>query len=158
MEFLVLLDLMRQKTVNGPLSHIRILDLSRVLAGPWAAQNLADLGANVIKVERPGEGDDTRKWGHPYLKDRDGQETRETAYNMAANRNKRSVTIDMAKPEGASLVRQLALKSDILIENFRVGGATKFGLGYQGYLLSLSLSPIPIPYLNQFLSLTYLTY
>ncbi len=129
-EALVLLDLLRQKTVNGPLSHIRILDLSRVLAGPWAAQNLADLGANVIKVERPGEGDDTRKWGPPYLKDRDGQETTETAYNMAANRNKRSVTIDMSKPEGALLVRKLALKSDILIENFRVGGASKFGLGY----------------------------
>ena len=116
--------------MNGPLSHIRVLDLSRVLAGPWAAQNLADLGANVIKIERPGEGDDTRKWGPPYLKDRDGHETGETAYNIAANRNKRSVTIDLAKPEGALLARKLALKSDILIENFRVGGAVKFGLGY----------------------------
>ncbi len=117
--------------MNGPLSHLQVLDLSRVLAGPWAAQNLADLGANVIKIERPGEGDDTRKWGPPFLKDRNGRDTTETAYNISANRNKRSVTIDLSKPEGAELVRKLALKSDILLENFRVGGAAKFGLGYQ---------------------------
>ena len=105
--------------MTGPLSHIQVLDLSRVLAGPWASQNLADLGANVIKIERPIVGDDTRKWGPPYLKDRDGNDTSETAYNMAANRNKRSATIDLSKTEGALLVRKLALKSDILIENFR---------------------------------------
>lgn len=116
--------------MTGPLSHIQVLDLSRVLAGPWASQNLADLGANVIKIERPIDGDDTRKWGPPYLKDRDGNDTSETAYNMAVNRNKRSATIDLSKAEGALLVRKLALKSDILIENFRVGGAAKFGLGY----------------------------
>ena len=116
--------------MNGPLSHLRVLDLSRVLAGPWAAQNLADLGANVIKIERPGEGDDTRKWGPPYLKDRNGNDTSETAYNISANRNKRSVTVDLSTPKGALLVRKLALKSDVLIENFRVGGAGEFGLGY----------------------------
>ena len=116
--------------MNGPLSHLRVLDLSRVLAGPWAAQNLADLGADVIKIERPGEGDDTRKWGPPYLKDRNGNDTSETAYNISANRNKRSVTVDLSTPKGALLVRKLALKSDVLIENFRVGGAGEFGLGY----------------------------
>ena len=102
--------------MNGPLSHLQVLDLSRVLAGPWAAQNLAARGANVIKLERPGEGDDTRKWGPPFLKDRNGRDTTETAYNISANRNKRSVTIDLSKPEGAELVRKLALKSDILLD------------------------------------------
>ena len=83
-----------------PLSHIRVLDLSRVLAGPWASQNLADLGAEVLKIERPGSGDDTRSWGPPFLKDKDGQETRESAYFLSVNRGKKSVTLDIAKPEG----------------------------------------------------------
>jgi crotonobetainyl-CoA:carnitine CoA-transferase CaiB-like acyl-CoA transferase len=114
----------------GPLSHVRVLDLSRVLAGPWAAQNLADLGAEVIKVERPGVGDDTRKWGPPFLTGANGGETRETAYFLCANRGKKSLTVDLAHPRGQALVRALAARSDVLIENFRVGGAARFGLGY----------------------------
>ncbi|MFA6314576.1 MAG: CaiB/BaiF CoA-transferase family protein [Sterolibacterium sp.] len=114
----------------GALSHIRVLDLSRVLAGPWAGQLLADLGAEVIKVERPGAGDDTRGWGPPYLKDGQGQATSEAAYYLCANRNKQSVTIDFTRPEGQALVRQLAAKSDILIENFKVGGLAHYGLDY----------------------------
>ncbi len=114
----------------GPLSHIRVLDLSRVLAGPWAGQNLADLGADVIKVERPGVGDDTRTWGPPFLADEDGKETSEAAYFLSTNRGKRSVTINMAKPEGQKLIRDLAAKSDILLENYKVGGLAKYGLSY----------------------------
>jgi crotonobetainyl-CoA:carnitine CoA-transferase CaiB-like acyl-CoA transferase len=114
----------------GALSHIRVLDLSRVLAGPWAGQILADLGAEVIKVERPGSGDDTRAWGPPFLKDDDGQSTSEAAYYLSANRNKQSVTIDFTRPEGQKLVRELAAKSDILIENFKVGGLAVYGLDY----------------------------
>ncbi|KEZ70686.1 CoA-transferase, partial [Pseudomonas syringae pv. syringae FF5] len=102
----------------GALSHIRVLDLSRVLAGPWAGQILADLGADVIKVERPGCGDDTRSWGPPFLLDAAGQNTTEAAYYLSANRNKQSVTIDFTRPEGQRLVRELAAKSDIVIENF----------------------------------------
>ena len=115
----------------GPLSHIRVLDLSRVLAGPWAGQNLADLGADVIKVERPGKGDDSRAYGPPWLKDANGKDTTESAYFAAANRAKRSVTINLAKPEGQALVRQLAAKCDVLIENYKVGDLARYGLGYE---------------------------
>ena len=114
----------------GALSHLRVLDLSRVLAGPWAGQILADLGAEVIKVERPGNGDDTRAWGPPFLKDAYGESTGEAAYYLSANRNKQSVTIDFTKPEGQRLVRELAAKSDILIENFKLGGLEAYGLDY----------------------------
>lgn len=116
--------------MTGPLSHIRVLDLSRVLAGPWAGQMLADLGAEVIKVERPGSGDDTRGWGPPYLKDAEGNDTAEAAYYLSANRGKRSVTIDFTKPEGQALVRKLAERCDVVIENFKVGGLKKYGLDY----------------------------
>jgi crotonobetainyl-CoA:carnitine CoA-transferase CaiB-like acyl-CoA transferase len=115
----------------GALSHLRVLDLSRVLAGPWSGQILADLGADVIKVERPGSGDDTRAWGPPFLKDARGENTSEAAYYLSANRNKRSVTIDFTQPEGQRLVRELAAKSDIVIENFKVGGLAAYGLDYQ---------------------------
>ncbi|MFJ4113940.1 CaiB/BaiF CoA-transferase family protein [Pseudomonas sp. WHRI 8519] len=114
----------------GALSHLRVLDLSRVLAGPWSGQILADLGADVIKVERPGCGDDTRAWGPPFLKDAQGENTSEAAYYLSANRNKRSVTIDFTQPEGQRLVRELAAKSDIVIENFKVGGLAAYGLDY----------------------------
>ncbi len=114
----------------GALSHLRVLDLSRVLAGPWAGQVLADLGAEVIKIERPGVGDDTRGWGPPYLKDGQGRATSESAYYLCANRNKQSVTIDFTRPQGQALVRALAEKSDILIENFKVGGLAQYGLDY----------------------------
>lgn len=114
----------------GALSHLRVLDLSRVLAGPWSGQILADLGAEVIKVERPGSGDDTRAWGPPFLKDAYGENTSEAAYYLSANRNKESVTIDFTRPEGQKLVRDLAAKSDILIENFKVGGLEAYGLDY----------------------------
>ncbi len=112
------------------LDGIRVLDLSRILAGPWCTQNLADLGADVIKIERPHVGDDTRAWGPPYLKDGDGRDTSESAYYLSANRNKRSVEADMATPEGAALIRELAAASDILVENFKVGGLAKYGLDY----------------------------
>lgn len=114
----------------GALSHIRVLDLSRVLAGPWAGQILADLGADVIKVERPVCGDDTRSWGPPFLRDEAGQNTTEAAYYLSANRNKQSVTIDFTRPEGQQLVRELVAKSDIVIENFKVGGLAAYGLDY----------------------------
>ena len=115
----------------GPLSHIRVLDLSRILAAPWAGQILADLGADVIKVERPGGGDDTRGWGPPFLKDASGAETKEAAYYLAVNRGKRSITIGLDRPEGQRLVRALAARSDILLENFKVGTLARFGLGYE---------------------------
>jgi crotonobetainyl-CoA:carnitine CoA-transferase CaiB-like acyl-CoA transferase len=114
--------------MTGPLGHIRVLELSRILAGPWAAQTLADLGATVIKVEKPGVGDDTRNFGPPFLTTADGR--RESAYFMSANRGKRSVTIDFVRPEGQALVRKLAALSDVVIENFKVGGLAKFGLDY----------------------------
>lgn len=114
----------------GALSHIRVLDLTRVLAGPWCAQTLADFGADVIKVERPGAGDDTRHWGPPYLKDAEGADTAEAAYYLAANRNKRSVTIDIATPEGQRIVRELAAQSDVVLENYKVGQLKKYGLDY----------------------------
>jgi len=112
------------------LSGIRVLDLSRILAGPWCTQNLADLGADVIKIERPRVGDDTRAWGPPFLKDGKGRDTEESAYYLSANRNKRSVEADMATPAGAALIRELATASDILVENFKVGGLAKYGLDY----------------------------
>jgi formyl-CoA transferase len=112
------------------LGHIRVLDLTRVLAGPWCAQNLADLGADVIKVERPGAGDDTRSWGPPYLQDADGRDTSEAAYYLAANRGKRSVTLDIATPEGQDIVRRLARQSDVVLENYKVGQLKKYGLDY----------------------------
>ncbi len=112
------------------LDGIRVLDLTRVLAGPWATQNLADFGAEVIKVERPGHGDDTRKWGPPFLKDRDGRETADAAYYLACNRGKKSMTLDIAKPEGRRLARELALRSDVMLENFKVGDLARHGLDY----------------------------
>ncbi|MBD1600337.1 CaiB/BaiF CoA transferase family protein [Pseudomonas typographi] len=114
----------------GALSGVRVLDMSRVLAGPWAGQVLGDLGAEVIKVEKPGSGDDTRAWGPPYLKDAAGNSTGEAAYYLAANRNKQSVTIDFTLPEGQRLIRELAAQSDVLIENFKVGGLAAYGLDY----------------------------
>ena len=116
--------------MDAALSHVKVLDLSRVLAGPWASQMLADLGADVIKVERPGSGDDTRSWGPPFLHDRDGQPTRDAAYYLCANRNKRSVTIDITTPEGQQLVRKLAARCDVLVENYKVGGLAQYGLDY----------------------------
>ena len=115
----------------GPLSHIRVLDLSRVLAGPWAAQNLADLGAEVIKIERPGVGDDTRGWGPPWMKDGQGGDTAESAYFLSVNRNKKSVTLDISKPEGQRIARELAMKSQVLIENYKVGTLKRYGLDYE---------------------------
>ncbi|MDX1513472.1 MAG: CaiB/BaiF CoA-transferase family protein [Gammaproteobacteria bacterium] len=116
---------------NGPLDGVRVLDLSRVLAGPMCAQLLGDLGADVIKVERPGGGDDTRQWGPPFLKDAAGNETRESAYYLCANRNKRSVAVDMSRPEGQKLIRELAARSDVVIENFKTGGLKKYGLDHE---------------------------
>jgi len=114
----------------GPLSHLTILDLSRVLAGPWCTQLLADLGATVIKIERPGSGDDTRAWGPPFLKDVDGRDTSEAAYYLACNRGKLSVAVDFTKPSGQRIVRDLALQADVLVENFKVGGLAKYGLDH----------------------------
>ncbi len=115
-----------------PLAGVRVLDLSRVLAGPWCTQTLADLGANVIKIERPmrdgAGGDDTRGWGPPFLRDRDGHDTAEAAYYLGANRNKRSVTVDIAKPEGQALIKRLTLQSDVFVENFKVGDMARYGL------------------------------
>ena len=115
----------------GPLSHIKVLDMSRVLAAPWAAQNLADLGADVIKVERPLKGDDSRAYAPPFLKDENGNETRESAYFCAANRGKRSITVNLTKPEGQQLVRELAAECDVLLENYKVGDLARYGLGYE---------------------------
>jgi crotonobetainyl-CoA:carnitine CoA-transferase CaiB-like acyl-CoA transferase len=112
------------------LSDLRVLDLTRVLAGPWCTQNLADLGADVIKVERPEGGDDTRGWGPPFLKDANGVETSDAAYYLAANRGKRSVTVDIASAEGQAIVRKLAAVSDVLVENYKVGQLAKYGLDY----------------------------
>jgi crotonobetainyl-CoA:carnitine CoA-transferase CaiB-like acyl-CoA transferase len=117
-----------QASPAGALDGVVVLDLSRVLAGPWCTQTLADLGADVIKVERPGSGDDTRSWGPPFLQDRNGADTAEAAYYLGANRNKRSVTIDLAHPEGQALVRRLALQADIVVENFKFGDMARYGL------------------------------
>ncbi|HSC07292.1 MAG TPA: CaiB/BaiF CoA-transferase family protein [Steroidobacteraceae bacterium] len=114
----------------GPLAGIKILDLSRVLAGPWATQTLADLGADVVKIERLAHGDETRAWGPPYLKDRDGHDTSESAYFLSANRGKQSVAVDLASTAGQKLVRELALQSDVLVENFKVGTLRRFGLAW----------------------------
>ncbi|MDO1559118.1 CaiB/BaiF CoA-transferase family protein [Brevundimonas sp. 2R-24] len=114
---------------QGPLSGVKVLDLSRVLAGPWATQLLADLGAEVIKIERPGAGDDTRAWGPPFTTTTTGARG-DAAYFLCANRNKRSVTVDMAQPDGAALIRRLAERADVLVENFKVGGLKKYGLDY----------------------------
>ena len=113
----------------GPLDGVLVLDLSRVLAGPWATQILGDLGAEVIKIERPGAGDDTRQWGPPFAARADGSRG-DAAYFFAANRGKRSVTVDMASEEGAGIIRALAAKADVLVENFKVGGLAKYGLDY----------------------------
>ncbi|WP_306392098.1 CaiB/BaiF CoA transferase family protein [Telluria beijingensis] len=113
------------------LGHIRVLDLSRVLAGPWCSQNLADLGADVIKIERPGAGDDTRAWGPPYAKDAQGNDTLEAAYYLSANRGKRSVTVDIASAEGQALLRDLVLHCDVVLENFKVGHLKRYGLDYE---------------------------
>jgi formyl-CoA transferase len=112
------------------LQGIRVLDLTRVLAGPWATQLLADFGAEVIKVERPGQGDDTRHWGPPFLKDREGRDTTDAAYYLACNRGKKSITLDIAKPRGREIARALAMKSDVLVENFKVGDLARHGLDY----------------------------
>ena len=115
----------------GALAHLRVLDLSRVLAGPWSGQIFADLGADVVKVERPGVGDDTRTWGPPFLKRPDGSETREAAYYLSTNRGKRSITVDFTREEGQALVRRLAAEADVLLENYKAGSLNKFGLDYE---------------------------
>jgi crotonobetainyl-CoA:carnitine CoA-transferase CaiB-like acyl-CoA transferase len=118
---------MAQQILEG----IRVLDLTRVLAGPWASQTLADMGAEVIKIERPGRGDDTRSWGPPFARDAEGSESSESAYFLSVNRGKKSVTIDITQPEGQDLVRRLAAQSDIVLENYKVGGLQRYGLDYQ---------------------------
>jgi len=115
---------------EGPLSHVRVLDLSRIMAAPWASQVLADMGAQVIKVERPGVGDDTRAWGPPYLKDAEGNDTSEAAYYLAVNRGKRSITVSLDQPEGQRIVRELAQHSDIVLENFKAGTLERYGLDH----------------------------
>jgi len=117
--------------MTSSLEGLRVLDLSRVLAGPVCTQILGDFGAEIIKVEKPGEGDDTRRWGPPFLKDRDGNDTEQSAYYLSCNRNKKSITIDITKPEGQKLIHVLAAQSDILIHNFKVGGLEKYGLGFE---------------------------
>ena len=116
--------------MTTPLSHIRVLDMSRILAGPWAAQTLADLGAEVIKIERPGTGDDTRAWGPPFVVDSMGNLTKESAYFLSANRGKKSLALDISKPEGQEILRKLVISSDVLIENYKKGGLSQYGLGY----------------------------
>ena len=118
------------KMKQGPLTGIRVLDLSRILAGPSSTQLLGDYGADVVKIERPGAGDDTRKWGPPYVKDSEGNDTSESAYYLAANRNKRSVAVDISTPEGAALIKRLAAQADVLVENYKLGGLKKYGLDY----------------------------
>ena len=113
------------------LKHLKILDMTRVLAGPWCTQTLADLGADVIKIERPGAGDDTRQWAPPYFKDAQGQDTSEAAYYASVNRNKRSVTLDIASPEGQEIVRKMAQQCDVLVENYKVGQLARYGLDYE---------------------------
>ena len=117
--------------MTGALSHLRVLDLSRVLAGPWASQLLADMGADVIKIERPGSGDDTRGWGPPYLKDEAGNDTTEAAYYLAANRGKKSLTLNIAKEEAQEIIRQLIKETDVFLENYKVGDMARYGLNYE---------------------------
>src|SRR6478736_1750317 len=112
----------------GPLSHVKVLDLSRILAAPWAGQILADLGAEVIKVERPGAGDDTRTWGPPFLKDAEGKDTKEAGYYLAVNRGKRSITVSLEKPEGQKIIKELAKRADIVLENYKAGTLARYGL------------------------------
>lgn len=116
--------------MKGALAHIKVLDLTRILAGPWATQNLADMGAEVIKVERPRVGDDTRAWGPPFLKDAEGRETADSSYFLSANRGKQSVTVDLAAPEGQQIIRELAREADVVVENYKVGTLARYGLGY----------------------------
>ncbi len=116
--------------MTSALGHLQVLDLTRILAGPWATQNLADLGAEVIKIERPVVGDDTRGWGPPFLKDAEGRETRDSSYFLSANRGKKSVTCDISTPEGAELIRALARTADIVVENYKVGTLARYGLGW----------------------------
>src|SRR3989339_447127 len=125
-------------TKQAALSHLKVLDLSRVLAGPWCTQMLADLGADVIKVERPGAGDDPRHWGPPFLKDADDNDTTEATYFTACNRNKRAITLDMAQPEGQALIIKMTARSDVLVENFKVGGLKQYGLGYDLMIQAMS--------------------
>ena len=125
---------MQELPTPQALAGVRVLDLSRVLAGPWCTQTLADLGADVIKIERPGSGDDTRAWGPPYLKDADGRDTTEAAYFLGANRNKRSLAVDLATREGQAIVRKLAGQVDVLVENFKVGDLARYGLDAQSLL------------------------
>ncbi|WP_438998361.1 CaiB/BaiF CoA transferase family protein [Variovorax beijingensis] len=115
-------------TTKGPLSHVKVLDLSRILAAPWASQILADLGAEVIKVERPGAGDDTRTWGPPFLKDAEGKDTQEAGYYLAVNRGKRSITVSLDKPEGQKIIKELAMRADIVLENYKAGTLARHGL------------------------------
>ena len=117
-------------TARGALSHIRVLDLSRILAGPWCTQNLADMGADVIKVERPGTGDDTRAWGPPWIRDDAGRDTRDSTYYAAANRGKKSLTLDISTAEGQRIARELAAQSDVVIENYKIGDLKRYGLDY----------------------------
>ena len=116
--------------MKGALAHIKVLDLTRILAGPWATQNLADMGAEVIKVERPRVGDDTRAWGPPFLKDAQGRETADSSYFLSANRGKKSITVDLAAPEGQQIIRELAREADVVVENYKVGTLARYGLGY----------------------------
>jgi crotonobetainyl-CoA:carnitine CoA-transferase CaiB-like acyl-CoA transferase len=113
------------------LGHLKVLDLTRVLAGPWATQNLADMGAEVIKVERPGAGDDTRGWGPPFLKDAQGRDTRDAAYYLSTNRGKKSITVDLASAEGQKIIRDLVLEADVVVENYKVGTLARYGLSYE---------------------------
>ena len=119
----------------GPLAHLRVLDLTRVLAGPWCTQTLGDLGADVIKIERPDTGDDTRAWGPAWLSDVDGKETEDSAYFSSCNRNKRSVTVDISKAEGQTLLRELVAHCDILVENYKLGDLKRYGLDYASLAL-----------------------
>jgi crotonobetainyl-CoA:carnitine CoA-transferase CaiB-like acyl-CoA transferase len=121
----------QQNYMNTALAHIKVLDRSRILAGPWATQTLAALGAEVIKIERPAGGDDTRGWGPPFLKDKHGRETKDSAYFLSTNRGKKSQTVDFAHPEGQQIIRQLALDADVMIENYKVGTLARYGLGYE---------------------------
>jgi len=116
--------------MTAPLSHIRVLDLSRIMAGPWSGQIFADLGADVIKIERPGAGDDTRSWGPPFLQASDGTPSKESGYFLAVNRGKRSVAVDLATPEGQATVRAIAAQCDVVLENFKAGTLERYGLGY----------------------------
>ena len=121
---------MRSSDITGALSHIKVLDLSRILAGPWCTQNLADMGADVIKVERPDTGDDTRSWGPPWIRDGQGKDTEDSAYYASANRNKRSITISINTKEGQDLVREMAINCDVFIENYKRGDLKRYGLDF----------------------------